>query len=178
MRAEGWVGDDPRRIEVTRLSVIGQAPTAYQHSAYYLPGREGGYVIAENVAGSRQVLPSTRVFRPGTPVMILAPISSQPRDAGLSVEEKLQVAIGPDKTDYTLHLDDATLKDRDGREVHVSGLRDRMWVRAVGRVMDDSRRIEVSELILVADDDESFRVGPFYPVNSDYGMIVSMQPPR
>jgi len=175
VRAEGTVESDPRRIHTTKLTVLGKDPGAYQHSAYYILGRDLGYVIAENVAGSREILPSTRVFAPDTRVMILAPISSQPKNAGVGVEEKLQVAIGPDKLDYTLHLKDATLRDLRGGEVFASGLKDRMWVRAEGRVMDDSRRIEVDRLTVVSDDDEKFRLSPFFGVGGEYGMIVNAE---
>jgi hypothetical protein len=178
VRVGGTIGRDPRRIRTMELTVLGKDPAAYRRSAFYIPGKEYGYVAAESVAGVRQVLPTTRAFAPGTEVMLLAPVSSQPKGTGVGVEEKLQVAIGPDKRDYTLHLRNADLVDLHGQEIYLSGLRDRMWVRAVGRVMDDSRRVEVAELTLVADVDESWRMGPFFPEGSNFGMIVSMEPAR
>ncbi len=175
VRAEGTVMKDPRRINVTRLVVIGKEPTAYRQSSYFRPGHAQGYVVVENVAGAREVLPSTRVFSPGTRVEVLAPISSQPRDAGVGVEEKMQVAIGPDKTDYTLHFDDAQLTGLNGQEAFASGLRDRMWVRAWGRVMEDSRRIQVDRLEVVANDDESYRAGQQFGTGGEFGYIRAAQ---
>jgi len=173
VRAEGVVMSDPRRIDVKRIVVLGKDYNAFRQSAYFRPDFERGFVMAERVAGSREVLPSTRVFAPGTPVQLLAPISSQPKDAGVATEEKMQVAIGPDKTDYTLHFKNATMIGLDGKELTARDLRDRMWVRAYGKVMDDSRRIEVDRLELVASDDETFRSGPHFRQGADYGYIIA-----
>lgn len=173
VRAEGQLMKDPRRIDVSRLTVLGREDEAYRRSAHFLPNMSFGYVIAENVAGERQILNSTRPFRKGERVIVVAPITSQPRDAGVTVEEKMQVAIGPSKTDFTLHFDDATLIGLDGNEAEASGLRDKMWVRAEGTVMDDARRIQVSRLQVIASDEPGFRGSSFFRTGGEHGYIIS-----
>jgi len=42
-------------------------------------------------------------------VVVVGSVTSQPRNAGIVVENKMQVGVGPAKRDYTLHLKDAEL---------------------------------------------------------------------
>lgn len=147
VRANGTLMEDPRRIHVTRLEVIAHDWDGYRKSAAWKPGWERGYV--QTKAGEKQIYPTTRVFPRGTYVVLIGRISSQPRDVAFAHEEKMQVAVGRDRTDFTLHLDGADLRGLQGEEIGVSDLRDKMWVRAEGTVMGDSRRIQVTRLELM-----------------------------
>ncbi|MGV3720777.1 MAG: hypothetical protein ACO1SX_07690 [Actinomycetota bacterium] len=176
VRAEGVALGSPRRIKVKRLTLLGKDHGDYRRSAHFRPGMESGYILAEQVAGVRQVLPSANALREGARVSITAPISSQPRNAGVSVEEKMQVAIGPQRADYTLHFGGARMLGLDGKEMFASGLRDRMWIRAEGTVMDDSRRIKVEHLQVIAGDDETFRASDLYRTGGGIGSITVIGP--
>ena len=61
----------------------------------------------------------------GTPVVVIGQISSQPRDYGFFHEGKMQVAVGPELVDHTLHLDGAMIYDRYDREIAKSDLLDK-----------------------------------------------------
>jgi hypothetical protein len=172
VRAEGWVGDDPRRIDVDRLQIVGRNFAAYRSSPFFRSDMAEGYVITESVAGEREVFESTKPFRTGQEVVVVAPISSQPKKGGIVNEHKLQVAIGPDKTDYTLHLKDARLYGRNGGEIGVTDLRDRMWLRAEGRVMEDARRIDVRRLEVIATDKETYLHGQYFRTGGELGYII------
>jgi hypothetical protein len=64
----------------------------------------------------------------------------------------------------------------DGKEVFASGLRDRMWIRAEGTVMDDSRRIKVEHLQVIAADDETFRASEHFRTGGGIGSISVISP--
>jgi len=113
-------------------------------------------------------------FAPGTPVVVVGSITSQPRDAGVVVENKMQVGIGPKKRDYTLHLKDAELVDYQGRTLEKSKLKDKMWVRAEGKVMDDPRRISVNRLQVIGADAPNLQQSPFYRAGFEHGYVMAV----
>jgi hypothetical protein len=85
----------------------------------------------------------------GTPVIIVGRVSSPPN--GTLGEQKMQVALGADRTDFTLHFGDAyVLKGPNGEGIDEDAFDDGQWVRAEGRVMDDPRRIKVSRVRLIS----------------------------
>jgi hypothetical protein len=182
VRAEGKVMDDPRRIEVSRLWVLGRSEDEFRRTGYFHNEYARGYISAAATAPQPRTVAA--VFEPelttatptdlpeGTPVQVVGVVSSQPRDVGVAVERKMQVAIGPDRTDYTLHLRDARMFDMDGTEIAASDFRDRWWVRAVGTVMDDSRRIDVTRLQVLAKEDESFRTSQYYRQQFAHGYVA------
>jgi hypothetical protein len=170
IRAEGTVMDDARRIKITRMTVLGRDPVAFRTSSVYQPGFENGYV--EKVAGSREVFTSTQPAREGMPVVAVGRISSAPKKAKIVNEGKMQVAIGPDKTDYTLHIDDARIYDSAGREMAKSDLTDDMWVRAEGTFMDDPRRVKVTRLEVVGRTTGDFRTSPSFRTTDEFGYVI------
>jgi hypothetical protein len=115
-----------------------------------------------------------KLFAQGTRVVVVGPITSQPRDAGIAVESKMQVGIGPERRDYTLHLKDAQLLGFHGNKIEKSGLKDKMWIRAEGQVMDDPRRIKVSRLQVVGADLPGLRRSAFYRTGFDHGYVMAV----
>ena len=113
-------------------------------------------------------------FAEGTPVVIVGEITSQPRDAGVAVESKMQVGVGPQKTDYTLHLKDARMFGFHGGEVAKSGLKDKTWVRAEGTLMDDPRRIKVSRLQVIGGNAQGMKATAFYRPGYDHGYVMAV----
>lgn len=92
---------------------------------------------------------TTPLLPEGTPVVVVGQVSSPPK--GELNEQKMQVAVGRSRTDYTLHFGDAyVLKGPNGEEIDEDAFDDGQWVRAEGRVMDDSRRIKVSRVRLIS----------------------------
>src|SRR5207302_1658011 len=88
VRAEGTVMNDPLRIKVTQLQVIGKDPSRLQQSAFFRPGYERGYIMA--VAGSRQIFPeATGVLFTPPAVSIVGQVTD---DTGpLEATRKIQV---------------------------------------------------------------------------------------
>jgi len=111
-------------------------------------------------------------FPEGTPVVVVGEISSQPKD--IVNERKMQVAIGPGKVDYTLHLSDASLFGYHGQKLGADDLDDKMWVRAEGKVMDDPRRIKVTRLQVVGKDLPSLKQSAFYRPGFDQGYVMAV----
>jgi hypothetical protein len=125
------------------------------------------------MAAHAQTPPGTS-FPEGTAVVIVGEITSQPRDLGVSTERKMQVAIGPGKVDYTLHLRDAKMYGVYGQEVKPGDFSDKMWVRAEGKVMDDPRRIKVSRLQVVGKDLAGLKQTAFYRPGFDQGYVMAV----
>lgn len=170
IRAEGTVMDDPRRIKVTRMTVLGRDQLAFRNSPYYETAYNEGYV--ERVAGSREVFNSTQAATQGMPVVVVGKVSSAPKKAKIVNENKMQVAVGADKTDYTLHIDDARIFDSAGREMAKSDLTDEMWVRAEGTFMDDAKRIKVNRLEVVGRNSADFHNSPSFRTSDEAGYII------
>jgi primosomal replication protein N len=171
VRAVGTVMSDSRRIDVNRLQVLShEGRNSLAGTPHVRNGFANGYVMPTGQAFVRGITPAN--LTEGTPVEVVGVVSSQPRDAGVAVEKKMQVAIGPDRTDYTLHLNDARMYDVNGQEIAASDFRDRWWVRAVGTAMDDSRRIRVDRLQVLAKEDESFRTSQYYRQQFQHGYVL------
>jgi hypothetical protein len=97
----------------------------------------------------------------GSPVVIVGQISSPPR--GAINEQKMQVAVGPRRVDYTLHFGDGVVRGPRGRNIDEDKLDDGQWVRAEGRIMDDPRRIKVHALKVISKNKlSSLRGTPYY----------------
>jgi hypothetical protein len=111
-------------------------------------------------------------FSRGTPVVVVGRITSPPK--GALEEQKMQVAIGPSKTDYTLHFRGADLTGLHGQKIDEDGLDDGQWVRAEGKVMDDPRRVKVSRLQVIAPDDPALKRSAFYRSGFDQGYVTSV----
>ncbi|MFN3652952.1 MAG: OB-fold nucleic acid binding domain-containing protein [Armatimonadota bacterium] len=163
--AEGTVMDDARRIKVKRLQVVGGDEAGYRNSRFFRSGFNQGYVVS---TGSSPV----KAFAENTPVTVVGRISSPPK--GELNEQKMQVAVGPQDTDYTLHFSDATILGMNGQTLDEDGLDDGMWVRAEGRVMDDARRIKVTRVQVIAPDEQSFRRTAFYRPGLSRGYVSAV----
>jgi hypothetical protein len=118
--------------------------------------------------------PAAKQFAAGTPVVIVGRVSSQPRNATFVHEHKMQVSVGPNRTDYTLHLKGAKIFGPNGAEAQVSDLRDRWWVRAEGRVMDDPKRIEVSKLQVFSKTGDSLKGTAYYKSGLPHGYVTAV----
>jgi len=104
--------------------------------------------ISASVAHAERTERHTRLPE-GTPVVIVGRISSPPK--GELNEQKMQVALGRRKVDYTLHFGDAyVLKGPNGEKIDEDAFDDGQWVRAEGRIMNDPRRIKVSRVRLIS----------------------------
>lgn len=135
VRAEGAVMDDPKRIKVTQLQVIGQDTAKVKQSAFFRPGYEGGYIMA--VAGSRQIFPEVAdvVFTP--PAMTI--VGQVSDDTGpLEASRKIQVKASGNT--WTLEVPkDTPVFDVQGKKISVHNVAKGQWVRAHGWQTDDLR---------------------------------------
>ena len=111
-------------------------------------------------------------FAKDTPVVVVGRISSPP--AGAINERKMQVAVGPEKMDYTLHFRKASVMGLHGEKLDEDGLDDGMWVRAEGRMMSDPRRVEVTRVQVIAPDDKQHPRSAFYRAGYDFGYITAV----
>jgi RNase P/RNase MRP subunit p29 len=115
------------------------------------------------------------LFREGQQVVLVGEITSSPKHvAGVAEEQKMQVAIGPAKTDYTLHLKDAQLIGQSGAKIQDNDLVNHMWVRAEGTVMDDPRRIKVTKLQVIGKDMPGLQSSAFYRPGFDQGYVMAV----
>jgi hypothetical protein len=110
----------------------------------------------------------------GTHVVIVGRISSQPRNVKFAHERKMQVSVGPKRRDYTLHIDDARIVGPNGGVGQVSDLRDRWWVRAEGRVMDDPKRIDVSNVRVISKTRESLKGTVYNRTGLPHGYVTAV----
>lgn len=193
VRATGTVMDDPRRIKVSRLEVLAPNQRDFERSTAFRQGFTSGYVMAVNEGnerrdgterrdgnvgreerGENRGAPGAKLFSEGTPVVLVGEITRKPRDAGVIVENKMRVGVGPDRTDYTLHLSDAEMVGAQGQTLHKSDLRSRMWVRAEGMVMNDPRRIKVSRLQVIGRDRPDLQKSAFYRPGLEQGYVMAV----
>jgi hypothetical protein len=115
------------------------------------------------------------LFREGQQVVVVGEITSSPKKvAGVKEERKMQVAVGPAKTDYTLHLDGAELIGASGQKIEDNDLVDKMWVRAMGTVMDDPRRIKATRLQVIGKDMPSLQRSAFSRTGLDQGYVLAV----
>lgn len=119
-----------------------------------------------------QARDATPLFPNDTPVLVVGEITSPPK-ARLG-EQKLQVAIGLERTDYTLHFFRAELFGINGRPLDEGDFGHGMWVRAEGRMMRDSRRVKVSRLQVIAADRAGLLRSAFLPIGQEQGYITAV----
>src|SRR5207249_1098029 len=89
-------------------------------------------------------------------------------------EDKMQVAVGPGKIDYTLHLKGAPLIGETGAKIDQNDLVNHMWVRAEGTVMNDPRRIKVAKLQVIGKDMPGLQSSAFYRPGFDQGYVMAV----
>jgi hypothetical protein len=113
------------------------------------------------------------MFREGNRVVVIGRVSSPP--SGAVNEQKMQVAVGPTRTDYTLHFRDARTYGLAGQEVDEDAFDDGQWVRAEGVIMDDPRRVRVDRVQIIADKDApSIASSIFFRPGLDYGYVTPL----
>jgi len=165
VRAEGAVMDDPRRIKVTRLQVIGKDLPSLRQSAFYRPGFEQGYVVA--VAGSQQIFPETRdvIFTPTT-MTIVGKVSS---DTGpLEATRKIQVDAAGNT--WTLNVPkDTPIYDTSGKKISVHEIAKGQWIRAHGWQTNDLRMR--SARIENVGPEEAFRASAYFRAGEPMGYV-------
>ena len=133
----------------------------------------GGVALAQKPAATTTVVAqATPRLAENTPVVVVGEINSEPKS--ILSESKMQVAIGPAKTDYTLHLSDAKMYDSYGGVIKADKLSDKMWVRAEGAIMDDPKRIKVSRLQVVGKDMPGLKQSAFYRPGFDQGYVMAV----
>lgn len=167
VKADGTLMKDPRRVKVTRLTLISRDPNGFRQSAFFRPGMDSGYV--ETVAGERQVLTTTKPFRRGERVLVIGEITSEP----LATEKKMQVAVGSDRVDYTLHFGDGKTYGMDGKTIDAGAFDNKQWVVAEGTVMKDGRRIKADRVQVVGRDWNGYQGSTWYRTNWERGIITN-----
>jgi hypothetical protein len=111
----------------------------------------------------------------GTPVVIVGEISSHPKDFGFVVQDKMQIEVGPEKTDYTLHLGGAKMFDATtGEKMAKSGLRDKWWVRAEGVFRPEPGRIQVKKLEVIAKDRDAYQRSAYWATGRENGYLETV----
>jgi len=123
-------------------------------------------------AGTAVVAQAAPRLAENTPVVVVGEITSEPKS--IVSENKMQVAVGPAKTDYTLHLSDAKMYDNYGAVIKPDKLAGKMWVRAEGSIMNDPRRIKVSRLQVVGKDMAGLKQSAFYRPGFDQGYLMAV----
>jgi hypothetical protein len=108
-------------------------------------------------------------FPRGTTVAVVGEITSPPK--GVLNEHKMQVAVGPSRTEYTLHFGDAIITGPYGHKLDEDGLDDKMWIRAEGKVMEDPRRIEVSRIQVIGNVPASLKRTVFHRPGLERGYV-------
>jgi len=174
-------------VSLTLALAAGLAASAQaQPSGATPPGGRSGLTLVSRTGGASSIRLAQNTPAPekaveaqalpripeGTPVVVVGMITSPPKS--IVSENKTQVAIGPTRMDYTLHLSDAGLYDEHGAVIKPTKLSDKMWVRAEGAVMDDPRRIKVKQLQVLGKDTPSVRESAFYRPGFDEGYIMAV----
>jgi hypothetical protein len=108
----------------------------------------------------------------GTAVVIVGRIASPPR--GEINEQKMQVAVGPQGVEYTLHFRGSkVLKGPNGEHVDEDPFDEGQWVRGEGRIMGDPRRIKVSRIRLISTREmSSLRGNPYNRRGFSHGYLT------
>jgi len=146
---------------------LAAAAPAQTPAGKFQQGQRGVLIAQNDARGGVRAIPR---LTEGTPVVVVGQISSQPND--IVNENKMQVAIGRGALDVTLHLSDAKLYSSQGQPIDENELAAKMWVRAEGKVMDDSRRIKVSRLQVIGKDTPSLQRSAFYRRGYDQGYLM------
>jgi hypothetical protein len=121
---------------------------------------------------STQARDHAPLFPKDTPVLVVGEITSPPKTR--LGEQKLQVTIGPERIDYTLHFFRAEVLDVNGRALDEGAFDRGMWVRAEGRIMNDTRRVKVSRLQVIAVDRAGLIRSAFLPLGQEQGYITAV----
>lgn len=131
-----------------------------------------GLTLAQNAPapGAAATAPAVPRMAEGTPVVVVGEVTSPPK----SIENKMQVGVGPARMDYTLHLSDATMYDEHGAVINSSQLSDKTWVRAEGTVMNDPQRIKVTQLQIIGSDPTRLRQSAFFRPGYERGYIMAV----
>jgi len=163
------------------LAVSAQAAgraTEGRHPDVTAAGRAGaagrGITLAQNTPAPGAVVQAQAVPRipEGTPVVVGGEITSPPK--AIVSENKTQVAVGPARMDYTLHLSDATMYDEHGAVIKPTELSGKEWVRAEGTVMNDPQRIKVTQLQVIGKDPSRLRQSAFFRPGYENGYIMAV----
>lgn len=109
---------------------------------------------------------------PGAHVVLVGQISSPPK--GEINEQKMQVAIGSDRSDYTLHFRNAKLFGLQGQKIDEDGLDDGQWVRAEGTMMDDPRRVQVSRVQVIGTKEQGYKETAFSHPGYSTGYLMAV----
>jgi len=133
----------------------------------------GRATLAQNPpAGAAVVAEAAPRLAENTPVVAVGEITSEPKS--IVSENKMQVAIGPAKMDYTLHLSDAKMYDQYGGAIKPDKLEGKMWVRAEGTIMNDPRRVKVSRLQVIGKDMPSLQKSAFHRTGFNQGYLMAV----
>jgi hypothetical protein len=124
------------------------------------------------VAAARAEKKDVKTFPEGTPVVIVAEVTSPPK--GMLGEQKMQVGIGAERTVYTLHFEGAALIGLYGRVIDEDGFEDGQWVRAEGRVMKDPRRIRASRIEVISRDEFGMRRSAYFRTGAERGYLTAV----
>lgn len=111
-------------------------------------------------------------FSKGAPVLVIGEVTSPPKTR--LGEQKMQVAVGPEQMDYTLHFFRAQLLGLDGKPLDEGDFKRGIWVRAEGSIMNDPRRVKVSRLQVIARNRAALAHSAFLPPDQEYGYIASV----
>jgi hypothetical protein len=155
----------------TGLAAVSQAQTPHQGFSRDISAAVG------LLASSQQPDKATAAppLKEGQPVVLVGEVTSAPKKiAGLHQEQKMRVAVGPARVDYTLHLGHAMMLGTSGQKMAASDMGRRMWVRAEGTVMNDPRRIQVTKLQLIGKDLPGLQRTAFYRPGFDQGYVMAV----
>ena len=108
----------------------------------------------------------------GAQVVLVGQVSSPPK--GAINEQKMQVAVGPERTDYTLHFRGAQLIGLQGQKIDEDGFNDGQWVRAEGTLMDDPRRIRVSRVQVIGTKENGYETTAFAHPGFNQGYLMAV----
>jgi hypothetical protein len=163
VRAEGQVMDNPRRIRVDRLQVVGSDLPGLQRSAFYRTGLDQGYIVA--VAGTRAFYPEAAGGRfPASPFTLVGRLVE---DAGEGARS-LRVESAGNR--WTLSVNrDAQVLDSRGEKIAARPLTRGQWIRATGWQIDDLRMrvVRIEEV----GGDEPYRRSAFFRAEFPLGYV-------
>jgi hypothetical protein len=166
IRATGTVMDDPRRVKVTKLQIVGKDLPSLQQSAFYRTGYDQGYVMA--VAGSRQVIPAPA----GTTVLTAAPlvIVGKVADDTGPLENTRKIQVDASGNTWTADVPkDTPIFDTKGQKISVHEIAKGQWVRLHGWQTDDLRLR--SARIENVGADEAFRTSAYFREGAPMGYV-------
>jgi hypothetical protein len=129
-------------------------------------------MLALAVAAAAQVQAKPVEFSEGTPLVLIGKVTSPPK--GVVGEKKMQVAVGPGKTDYTIHFRKASTYGLNGQKIDEDGFNDGQWVRVEGKAMKDGRRIDAARVQVIGKDEGVYKHSAFYHPGFGHGYVTSV----